>query len=152
MYQPTHYELVKRGGIWLTNRKRCGAVILEKNNPLGGEAPDIIGWCNFFSILIEVKISRADFFADQKKHFRRNLFMGMGKHRYYLCPKDLIHPEELPSKWGLLYATTGQIREIVKPEVIEQDEFAINQEIALLVKIIRNVKWGVIVVPPNYEL
>lgn len=152
MYQPTHSELVKRGGIWLTNRKRCGVVVLEKNNPVGSEAPDIIGWYNYFSILIEVKISRADFFKDRKKPFRRNDFMGMGKHRYYLCPKDLISPDEIPPKWGLLYATSGQIKVIVKPEVIEQDEFAINQEIALLVKMLRNIKWGALIVPCNYEL
>lgn len=54
------------------------------------------------SCIVECKCSRADFLADKKKVFRRNPQAGMGVYRYYLSPKGLISPDELPEKWGLL--------------------------------------------------
>lgn len=77
-----------------------------------GELPDAIGFRNGVSCLIEVKVSRADFLADRKKHFRVKPNLGMGDWRFYLCPKDLISPDEVPNGWGLLYATKKQIKRI----------------------------------------
>jgi len=34
---------------------------------------------------------------------------GLGVYRFYLCPVGLIQPEELPPKWGLLYAENGKV-------------------------------------------
>lgn len=55
------------------------------------------------STLIETKITRSDFKADAKKEFRSCGSKGIGQLRYYACPEDLIKPEELPEKWGLIY-------------------------------------------------
>lgn len=77
-----------------------------------GELPDAIGFRNGTSCLIEVKVSRSDFLADKKKPFRAEPSLGMGDWRFYLCPKGLIKPEELPEGWGLLYATTKQIKKV----------------------------------------
>lgn len=55
------------------------------------------------TVVLEAKTSRSDFLADRKKPHRMQPDTGMGKWRYYICPTDLIKPNELPEKWGLIY-------------------------------------------------
>ena len=65
--------------------------------------PDAIGWkkaCH--SVLVECKVSRADFLADREKPFRQKSERAVGCERFYLAPKGLIRIEELHSGWGLL--------------------------------------------------
>lgn len=98
----THDELIAVGRKWLT--KTIGArFTLSELATAAMEIPDIIGWKSGFSILIECKTSRADFLADKKKFFRRFPYEGMGTYRLYLCPTGLIHSDELPKGWGLLF-------------------------------------------------
>ena len=77
-----------------------------------GEQPDAIGFRNGVSCLVEVKVSRADFLADKKKHFRKEPTVGMGDWRFFLCPPNLIKPEDLPDGWGLLYAHNKIIKKV----------------------------------------
>lgn len=72
------------------------------------ERVDAILFNGYGSFLIEVKISRSDFFADAKKRSRIDPSKGVGRYRYYACPVGLIHPEELPDKWGLIYVPEGR--------------------------------------------
>jgi hypothetical protein len=86
---------------WLRSY-RCG-VVLSEQACISGEMPDAIGWkraCH--SVLIECKVSRADFLADRSKPFRQKSDLGVGNERFYLVPAKLIRPEELPPGWGLL--------------------------------------------------
>jgi len=97
----THAQLVEKAVQWLRSY-RCG-VILSEQACASGEMPDAIGWkraCH--SVLVECKISRADFLADRVKPFRQKSHLGMGCERYYLAPAGLLHLEELPESWGLL--------------------------------------------------
>jgi hypothetical protein len=97
----THPQLVQKAVEWLRGY-RCG-VVLSEQACLSGEMPDAIGWkraCH--SVLVECKISRADFLADRDKPFRRKPEMGVGCERFYLAPKGLIGVDELASGWGLL--------------------------------------------------
>src|SRR5579883_3112351 len=97
----THALLVRAAIAWL-RRYRCG-VVLSEQACISGEVPDALGWkraCH--SVLIECKISRADFLADRAKPFRREPGLGVGSERFYLVPRNLIRPEELPAGWGLL--------------------------------------------------
>lgn len=56
------------------------------------------------TIVVEAKASRSDFLADKRKPFRDNPDQGMGDFRYYICPTNLITPEDLKgTKWGLIY-------------------------------------------------
>ncbi len=53
---------------------------------------------------------------------------GMGKYRWYICPKGLIKVEELPTHWGLLYVgdkgTVKQIKAATEfPEYSRDNEF-----------------------------
>jgi hypothetical protein len=97
----THAQLVQNAVQWLRSY-RCG-VILSEQACASGEMPDAIGWkraCH--SVLIECKISRADFLADREKPFRQKSQLGMGCERFYLTPAGMLRPEQLPEGWGLL--------------------------------------------------
>jgi hypothetical protein len=105
----THAQLVQKAVAWLRSY-RCG-VILSEQACLSGEMPDAIGWkraCH--SVLVECKISRADFLADRDKPFRRKQELGLGCERFYLTPAVLLRPEELPTGWGLLECHNRQIK------------------------------------------
>src|ERR1700722_4481017 len=67
----THAQLVEKAVHWL-RRYRCG-VVLSEQACISGEMPDAIGWkraCH--SVLVECKVTRADFLADRAKPFRLN--------------------------------------------------------------------------------
>lgn len=98
----------------------CNIAIIE--GCADRENADVIGFRHSSpakgSVLIEVKVSRADFLADKKKPHRINPEQGMGKWRYFLCPENLITPKDLERhpKWGLLYGyPSGRIKVIVGP-------------------------------------
>jgi hypothetical protein len=104
----THAQLVERAVRWLRSY-RCG-VILSEQACVSGEMPDAIGWkraCH--SVLVECKISRADFLADREKPFRQKPEKGVGGERFYLMPPSLVNVEELPAGWGLLEWRRGRV-------------------------------------------
>lgn len=106
-----HNVLVLRAEKWL-HAQNCKVVIRDPFRARPEEQPDAIGWRDGISILIEVKVSRADFHADNRKAFRRNPAYGMGDWRFYLCPPGIIQIKDLPVGWGLLYATGKTIRQV----------------------------------------
>jgi hypothetical protein len=65
-------------------------------------------------VLVECKISRADFLADREKPFRRKQEFGLGCERFYLTPAAMLRPEELPVGWGLLECHNRKIK-LLKP-------------------------------------
>ena len=96
-----HAKLVEAAIAWL-RRYRCG-IVLSEQGCASGEMPDAMGWkgkCH--SVLVECKASRADFLADGDKPWRADAEVALGCERYYLAPRGLLRPEELPSGWGLL--------------------------------------------------
>ncbi len=126
----THESLCILGARWLTRKNKCRAVLVGRGGGLG-EMPDVIGFYYSDSFLIEAKENRADFLADAKKGFRIDPKKGMGKFRWYICPKDLIDVAELPMGWGLLYVSTGGlIKEIKAP--IAQLEYEKDGEFLML--------------------
>ena len=97
----THEKLIAKAVAWLRSY-RCG-IVLSEQSCASGETPDAIGWrrgCH--SVIVECKISRADFFIDQEKPFRRKPERGMGCERFYMAPAGIIRGDELPAAWGLL--------------------------------------------------
>jgi hypothetical protein len=109
----THAQMVERAVRWLRSY-RCG-VVLSEQACVSGEMPDAIGWKRAsHSVLVECKVTRADFLADRDKPFRRKPEQGVGSERFYLTPPGLIKPVELPASWGLLELRRGRI-EMVQP-------------------------------------
>src|ERR1700745_3585780 len=105
----THAHLVSLAVAWLRSY-RCG-VVLSEQACLSGEMPDAIGWkraCH--SVVVECKISRADFLADRNKPFRKKPETGLGCERFYLAPTGLILERELPPDWGLLECQNRQVK------------------------------------------
>jgi len=80
------------------------------------ERVDVAAFRSTCSAMIEVKVSREDFYADRKKPERRRELTGFGNYRFYLCPKDLLTKNDLPSGWGLLYVDGNVITEVLKPK------------------------------------
>jgi hypothetical protein len=99
----THKKLVDLAFRWLMKNGSCGFAFRELHS-MATEIPDIIGFgSDNHSVLVECKISQADFWADQKKPARcGGEAWGVGKYRLYCAPKGIISLEQLPSKWGLI--------------------------------------------------
>jgi len=111
----THAQLVKLAESWLRGSYRCG-VILSEQACSSGEVPDVIGWkgkCR--SVVVECKVSRADFLADAHKPWRKDPNLALGCERLYLAPASLISPSELPPGWGLLECRRRRVHLSVKP-------------------------------------
>ena len=135
----THEKLVARAIAWL-RRYGCG-VVLSEQSCSSGETPDAIGWkraCH--SVVVECKISRADFLADRDKPFRRQSELGMGCERYYLSPAGLINANELPEGWGLLELRGREITQTVVSPGKLRSARGFRYEMNLLLASLRRVE------------
>lgn len=135
----THTQLVEKAVSWL-RAYRCG-VVLSEQACVNGEMPDAIGWkraCH--SVLVECKISRADFLADRDKPFRQKPEIGLGCERFYLTAPRLIRRDELPAGWGLLECRKQKV-EMVHPAAKNlRTEAGFRHEMNLLLASLRRVE------------
>lgn len=140
-----HNFLVKKSASWLrshTNNIKvpnCSVVVTELvcATPTG-EIPDVIGFSNKGSVLIEVKVSRSDFLRDKNKVFRLVPEIGLGEQRFFCCPENIIDKKEVPENWGLLYSNEkGKIRLVKFPN---KQPSSLKGERAVLLSIIRRNK------------
>lgn len=135
----THAQFVERAVRWLRSY-RCG-VVLSEQACVSGEMPDAIGWkqaCH--SVLVECKITRADFLADRAKPFRQKPEKGVGSERFYLIPSGLVKAEELPEGWGLLEWRRGRV-EVVRPSAKDlRTAVGFRYEMNLLLASLRRVE------------
>lgn len=135
----SHAKLVSMAVRWL-RRYRCG-VVLSEQACASGEMPDAIGWkraCH--SVLIESKVSRADFLADRDKPFRQRPETGVGCERYYLASRGLIRSEELPTGWGLLEVCGREIERVKASAKNLRSEIGFQNEMNLLLASLRRVE------------
>ncbi len=135
----THAKLVRRAVQWLRSY-RCG-VVLSEQACVSGEMPDAIGWkkaCH--SVLVESKVSRADFLADRDKPFRQKPEIGVGCERYYLTPRGLLRADELPAGWGLLEVCGREIEKVKASAKNLRSEIGFRNEMNLLLASLRRVE------------
>jgi len=158
----THRSLCDVAVKWLkrpnsTGGPGCHVAVSEVASGWSGEIPDAIGFRatgdhSDGSSVVEVKASRSDFLADKKKKHRNGEVIGLGNWRYYMCPVDLIKPDELPENFGLLYINKrGHVKPIVTPflttnyntqkETLEAMKFVANvkRETFLMVRLLSRV-------------
>ncbi len=136
MREATHEDLRKRAVKWLTNTCRCGVVLSEMVS-VAGETPDAIGWNGGRSILVERKVSRADFHANKTKLFSR-VGGGVGRQRYFLCPERLLTEADVAgSDYGLLWDRGSHITKVVQAPPRESD---LQNEVYMLTSALRRVK------------
>jgi hypothetical protein len=135
----THASLVRKAVEWLRSY-RCG-VVLSEQACVSGEMPDAIGWkraCH--SVLVECKVSRADFWADRAKPFRLQPQIAVGCERFYLAPRGLIRGEELPAGWGLLELHNRRIEVIRRSKKNLRSDQGFRCEMNLLLASLRRVE------------
>lgn len=135
----THEKLVKAAVAWL-RRYGCG-VVLSEQSCASGETPDAMGWkraCH--SVVVECKISRADFLADRDKPFRLKPEKGMGCERFYLAPAGLISPNEVPAGWGLLELRGREVLVVVAASKKMRTAVGFRYEMNLLLASLRRVE------------
>jgi hypothetical protein len=140
-HQARHAQLVSRAVDWLRRHYQCG-IILSEQYCATGEVPDVIAWkgrCK--SVLVECKVSRADFLADAAKPFRQKPEEGMGSQRFYVAPVGVIHADELPKHWGLLELRGRDVRMTIKPGRIDlRSQAGLMKEMNLLLASLRRVE------------
>lgn len=116
--------------------------MLSEQVCVSGEAPDAIGWkgaCR--SVVVECKLSRSDFLADNGKPFRQDPQLAMGCERWYLTPAGLLSACDLPQHWGLLELRAGKMRVVVKPGALSQrSSTGLLYEMNLLLSSLRRVE------------
>jgi len=103
--------------------------------------PDAIGWkgkCH--SVMVECKISRADFLADASKPWRVKPETALGCERYYLAPAGMIRPSELPKGWGLLEIKSRKVTVAVKSKRNHRQPEGFMNEMNLLLASLRRVE------------
>jgi hypothetical protein len=135
----THEKLVLLAVAWL-RRYRCG-VVLSEQACVSGEMPDAIGWkkaCH--SVLVECKVSRADFLVDREKPFRQKPENGVGCERFYLAPRGLIRVEELRPGWGLLELCGREIEKLKPSAKNLRTPIGFGYEMNLLLASLRRVE------------
>jgi hypothetical protein len=135
----THEKLVTKAVEWL-RRYGCG-VVLSEQSCSSGEVPDAIGWkraCH--SVVVECKVSRADFLADREKPFRRKAELGMGCERYYLVPGNMVNRAELPEGWGLLQLRGREVEQITPSSGKLRSNRGFRYEMNLLLASLRRVE------------
>lgn len=135
MASDRHKELCALARKWLTRPRNqynlpksgaaCSFAIHEVSSGYGSEIADAFGLRTNYgdrleTVLVEVKVSRSDFFADQRKAFRISPETGMGNYRYYMAPEGLIRVEELPDKWGLIEVNSRNGCRVVRGHVIDR--------------------------------
>ncbi len=130
IYTMTHAELCEVAKKWLVrpNSRRghgCHVALSECRSGWCGEMPDAIGFRAASqvteTVVVEVKVSRADFLADSKKAHRAE-GAGMGVYRYFMCPEGLIQAHEVPARWGLLWVNArGRVKAVLGPVALSNN-------------------------------
>jgi hypothetical protein len=141
----THQELIEMGRDLLIKPYANSAifghsgccVVITDISTSECETPDALGFCSRGSIVIECKMSLADFRADQKKQFRKHQSIGVGYQRWYMAPEGIIPHDKIPPKWGLLEVTPGRrILVTIKSELHKNNK---SSEITILLSLLRRL-------------
>ena len=135
MASELHDDLTIRAIRWLRGTKRCHLAVAELVT-VACVIPDAMGWNSRESHLVEVKVSRADFHRDKRKtaHMAKML---PGKFRWYMTPKGLLTPSDLPEGWGLLEVRPKTIKVVAQSTPSTDEHHETNQ--VMLYSIIRRI-------------
>ena len=131
MESKLHKELKDKAYWYLWNK---GYRILKKEANSGYRFIDLWGirYNDFYTMAVEVKVSRSDWRAGKGKE----VYIDMGinapaEENYILCPADLIQPEELEKSIGLLWYKNGRL---VNKKKSGFKEITIKKKLEMLVR------------------
>ena len=135
----THTDLIEVGYKFMAKVLRFKIIATEF--VAARETPDLIGWFNSYSTLIECKISLSDFKRDKKKYGTRTK-KKMGNSRYYLCPEELAHKiiklDILHDGWGLI-SVDASLNPRILVEAPFHDDPSYKDEVLMLVSALRRI-------------
>ncbi|MFD2168488.1 hypothetical protein [Tumebacillus lipolyticus] len=69
---------------------------------------------NFLRVAYEVKVSRSDFLHEIKHQEKRQQALALSNQYFFVVPKGLVKPEEVPEECGLIYVDGNQRARVVK--------------------------------------
>ena len=95
----------------------CQFALTETKASAVAEIPDAIGFRYDESIVIEVKVSRADFLKEKDKPHRLEPASGMGLFRYFMAPAGVIDVADIPDRWGLIEVSARKSIKVVRGHV-----------------------------------
>ena len=110
----THPEGVLIAEEYLRRVCKCDPVLIEPK--VCQEIPDVLGWSELGSFVVDWKCSSADLRADAQKPYRKRPSIGLGQFRIIMCETLVIEPYEVHPGWGLVVYDGGEFREMAKPE------------------------------------
>lgn len=138
----THADIVERAVRWLRNTRKCRVVFAEITTSAAA-VPDAIGWAPWHRcILIECKVSRSDYRADEHKLSHRAGRLP-GAERWYMTPPGLLQPDEVREGWGLLEVHGRTVRRIVEAPPVPEDDRCWRDEMTILLSAVRRHELGV---------
>ena len=97
-----HRELKEKACQYLLNQNYRLARMEKNCGDYGVADAWGIEFQSLYTMIIEVKISRADFHSDKYKKYKIENH-SPAEEVYYLCPSGLIQPEEVGENVGLLW-------------------------------------------------
>lgn len=111
----------------------CKQEVLKGNHPCENVSFFFVGESDVLSLNktgytheFEVKVSRSDFKADQKKrkwlYFENRVEKQIPNYFSYACPAGMIGLSEIPSYAGLVYLNDGSIEIIRKPSILHRSK------------------------------
>lgn len=115
----THAEIIYR----LTQHFQSkGYATVSERRSASGETPDLfaVPW-DGASIMVEVKVSRSDFFRDASKPWRVSPTEGVGQFRYMATPVGMVQPSEVPARFGLIEVDDRVV--IVHPASLQESSW-----------------------------
>jgi hypothetical protein len=123
-----HHELGERLGAFLRTKGRItweniqfqveymenGQIIHDLTRPDVYSMMPTFNERKFNPIVHEVKVRRSDFLSDRANERKRANYKLISERFYYVCPKDLILPTEVPDGCGLVYEINQNHFDVVK--------------------------------------
>lgn len=153
----THQGLCEKMAQYLRYRAGFPVVCIEMHSGIK-EIPDVYACCKAYSVVLEIKVSRSDFFKDAKKIHRKYPKNGIGNYRYFVCKENLIEPEEVPERWGLIYVTGDGNIKVIKGKSFNNRDYDTayyfqpnfrNESIAMFALLRKAASWDLLNVGKN---
>jgi hypothetical protein len=150
MGEVTHKTLVRAARIWLQREAR---VVVTELATATSETPDAVGFGSHSTVVVECKVSRADFQRNGDKPHER-VGNSIGDERWFLTPEGMLAKTEIPEGWGLLeYRESGHargyhLRRVVEPLKRPRDIGRLVAERLMLVSVAQRALEGLAQVRP----
>ena len=122
---PSHSDLIQLAIPWLCSRFDAprDLVLVEPKCSFTrkGESPDILLWVmtkdhGFISVVGEVKRTKGDASADDKKWHRADSWRGCGNYRFWIAEEEAYNQRNVPDYWSGVMVRNGECHLVCEGE------------------------------------